>query len=64
VNIEKSSRDSDRSKDVKCDSNDSGRTVELKVGTEDNQHIVAVEPRSKGCDFALVYVKTRGKDTI
>jgi hypothetical protein len=64
VKIEKGTRDSDGSKDVKCDSNDSGRTVELKVGTEDNQHIVAVEPRGKGCDFALVYVKTRGKDTI
>jgi hypothetical protein len=52
------------SKDLKCDSNDNGRNVELKVGTEDNQHIVAVEPRSKGCDFALVFVQTRGKDTI
>ncbi|HVO81418.1 MAG TPA: hypothetical protein VMT28_11840 [Terriglobales bacterium] len=64
VNIEKSPRDSEGSRDVKCDSNDSGRTVELKVGTEDNQHVVAIEPRDKGCDFALVYVKTRGKDTI
>ena len=50
-------------KEVKCESN-GGQTVELKVGTEDNQHVVAVEPGSKGCSFALVYVKTRGKDTI
>jgi len=64
VNIEKTSPGSGGSKEVKCDSNDSGRTVELKVGTEDNQHVVAVEPRGKGCDFALVYVKTRGEDTI
>jgi hypothetical protein len=37
--------------------------VELKVGTEDNQHIVAVKPDGKGSRFALVYVRTHaGKD--
>jgi len=36
--------------------------VELKVGTEDNQHIVAVEPQGKGSSFALVYVQTHGKE--
>jgi hypothetical protein len=50
-----------------CD-NDSGPTVELKVGTDDNQHIVSVSPQDggKGTDFALVFVQTRGesKDTI
>ena len=47
---------------------DGGPTVELKVGTEDNQHIVSVAPQDggKGSDFALVYVQTRGdrKDSI
>jgi hypothetical protein len=35
----------------------------LKVGTEDNQHVVAVEPNDGhgGSTFALVYVHTRGK---
>lgn len=50
-----------------CD-HDSGPTIELKVGTKDNQHVVAVSPQDngKGTDFALVYVATRGgaKDTI
>jgi len=50
------------SKELKCEQ-DSGPVVELKVGTEDNQHVVAIEPgdASKGSSFALVYVHTRGK---
>jgi hypothetical protein len=49
-------------KELKCDQN-SGPVTELKVGTEDNQHVVAVEPAEgeKGSNFALVYVHTRGK---
>jgi hypothetical protein len=49
-------------KEVKCDEN-SGPVTELKVGTESNQHIVAVESGDggKGSNFALVYVHTRGK---
>ncbi|HME34551.1 MAG TPA: hypothetical protein VKF84_04880 [Candidatus Sulfotelmatobacter sp.] len=52
----------DGSKELKCDEN-SGPVTELKAGTEDNQHVVAVEPRDagKGSTFALVYVRTRGK---
>ncbi|MFZ3343039.1 MAG: hypothetical protein WA609_08580 [Terriglobales bacterium] len=46
----------------KGDSNDGG--VELKVGTEGDQHIVAVKPNSKGTRFALVYVRMHtGKDS-
>jgi hypothetical protein len=50
------------SKQLKCDSN-GGPVTELKVGTEDDQHVVAIEPRDsgKGTTFALVYVRTRGK---
>lgn len=39
-----------------------GVNVELKVGTKDNQHIVAVQPQDKGSSFSLVYVRTHGKD--
>src|SRR5215471_4393669 len=56
-----SDKSSGKSKELKCDE-DSGPVTELKVGTEDNQHIVAVEPEDgKGTHFALVYVHTRGK---
>jgi len=41
-----------------------GDGTELKVGTKANQHIVSVKPNGKGSDFAMVYVRTRGKDTI
>lgn len=40
----------------------SGTTVELKVGTKENQHIVAVEPAGTGSTFSLVYLRTHGKD--
>src|SRR5579872_930462 len=40
----------------------SGTNVELKVGTKENQHIVAVRPDGKGSSFSLVYVRTHGKD--
>ncbi len=39
-----------------------GSTVELKVGTKDRQHVVAIKPASKGAEFALVYVSAHGKD--
>lgn len=49
-------------KDLTCDQ-DSGPVTELKVGTEHNQHVVAVEPReSKGSTFTLVYVHSQEKD--
>ena len=47
---------------VKCESDSGGNVVELKVGTESNQHLVSVEPEGKGSDFSLVYVLTRGKE--
>ena len=62
VEADVDSKDSSESKQLKCDEN-SGPVTELKVGTEDNQHIVAIEPRDagKGSTFALVYLRTRGK---
>jgi len=57
------SRDEHDSNALKCDSDDSGRTLELKVGTNQNAHIVGVEPArtGKGSTFAIVYVRTHGK---
>ena len=39
-----------------------GNNTELRVGSRDNQHIVAVEPEGKGSSFSLVYVRTHGKE--
>jgi hypothetical protein len=51
------------SKELKCEGDNTGPVTELKVGTEDNQHAVAVEPSrsGKGSSFALVFLYTRGK---
>lgn len=54
-------RSGSKSKELKCDE-DSGDSIELKVGTEDNQHIVAIQPQGKGSKFALVLVHIHGKD--
>ena len=56
------SDDSD-SKELTCgNEKGDGKTIELKAGTKERQHIVAVKPTDKGTDFALVYVVTRGKE--
>ena len=40
-------------------------TLELKTGTDDKQHIVAVKPENSGSNIALVYVQKHGeKDSI
>ena len=53
----------DLARPVACDKSESGDGMELKVGTEGNQHIVAVKPNGKGTRFALVYVRMHmGKD--
>ena len=58
------SDDSQKSKELKCEGDQTGNTIELKAGTEDNQHIVAISPAEnggKGSTFSLVYLRTRGK---
>ena len=62
VEVNDNDKDSKDSKELKCEEK-SGPVTELKVGTEDNQHVVAVEPgdSGKGSTFAVVYVYTRGK---
>jgi len=68
VNVHVGKKDDKKdSQQLTCEQN-SGPTIELKVGTKENQRIVAVSPqeKGKGTDFALVYVQTRGtnKDMI
>jgi hypothetical protein len=41
----------------------SGDNTELKVGTKENQHIVAIKSEGKGSSFSLVYVRTHGKQS-
>jgi hypothetical protein len=60
VDAEFSGKSGGESHELTCDST-SGNHVELKVGSRENQHIVAVEPESKGSSFSLVYVRTHGK---
>jgi hypothetical protein len=62
VDVRDDDKDDRDSKELKCEEN-SGPVTELKVGTENNQHVVAIEPRDagKGSTFALVYVHTQGK---
>src|SRR6476469_3025478 len=54
--------------EVSCDREDHGSgeyKQELKVGTENNQRIVAIKPVGDGTEFALVYVRAHGdKDTM
>jgi len=56
-------QESKDSKQLKCDGDNAGNIVELKAGTEDNQHVVSVElsETGKGSTFALVYLFTRGR---
>lgn len=56
-----SDADKDHSDELKCEGSD-GKTIELKAGTKSNQHIVAINPDGKGSNFALVYVRMRGKE--
>jgi hypothetical protein len=48
-------------KELTCDKGD-GQNIELKAGTPDRQHIVAVKPHGSGSQFALVYVQKHGKE--
>jgi len=55
--------DKEASKPLKCEGDNRGPAKELKVGTEGNAHIVAIESdeQSKGTTFAIVYFHRRGK---
>jgi hypothetical protein len=62
VNSDLNSKSDGESSELTCGTN-VGNNIELKVGTKDNQHVVAVEPGEKGSTFALVYVRVHGKQT-
>jgi hypothetical protein len=55
-------KNSDHGSDQLTCSGSGGSSIELKVGTKENQHIVAVRPDGKGSSFALVYLRTHGKE--
>jgi hypothetical protein len=62
VDVHADDKDSDGSKELKCEGDNTGPVTELKVGTEDHQHVVAIEANGgSGSTFALVYVHARGK---
>ena len=44
---------------LSCSGDGKGNTVELKVGSNNNAHVVAITPKGKGAEFALVYVHAR-----
>src|SRR5579859_4755010 len=53
----------DKDAEVTCDDhNGPGNDYkeELKVGTENNQRVLAIKPRGNGSEFALVYVRAWG----
>jgi len=54
------------SQPVKCEGDNSGPVRELKVGTEDNQRIVALEDpkESKATKFVLIYLRKHAKGDI
>jgi hypothetical protein len=53
----------DDSNGITCDKGSHiGTDTELKAGTPDRQHILAVKPVGSGSEFALVYVMKRGKE--
>ena len=48
--------------ELDCDTDESGQDgIVYKVGTEQNQRIVAIKPHGKGTQFDLVYVNIRGE---
>jgi hypothetical protein len=55
-----SHKSKDDSNELTCEGGQ-GKTIELKVGKKDDQHIVAVESEGEGSSFSLVYVRTHGK---
>ncbi|HEX6880824.1 MAG TPA: hypothetical protein VF135_10700 [Terriglobales bacterium] len=58
VNIEHDDKDKD--KELRCEHHGDSNVTELKVGSRDLQHVVAVKPSGNGTEFSLVYVRTSG----
>lgn len=60
-NVQGSRGSRDSSSELTCEGT-GGNDVELKVGKQYDQHIVAVESEGNGSSFSLVYLRTHGKD--
>jgi hypothetical protein len=52
----------DDDKKLSCDDT-KGEGWELKTGTNDNQHLVSIEPNGSGTRFGTVFIRTQGKDS-
>lgn len=64
ADVQSDDKNSGAGRGLTCDQ-DGGPVTELKVGTEHNQHIVAIQPRdSHGCTFSVVYLDSRKDDEI
>jgi hypothetical protein len=63
IHVNAGKENSNGSQPVKCDGDNTGNVIELKVGTQEHQHLVSVEPSTKGngATFALIYLHMRGK---
>ena len=63
LHMDAGDHDSNQSKELKCEGDNTGSVIELKVGAEDNQHVVAITPADsgKGSTFELIYIYARGK---
>lgn len=48
------------SKRLVCDDRPKAGELELKAGTNDDQHVVSIEPKGSGTAFALAYVEQHG----
>lgn len=55
--------DKNKNKELTCEGDSQGPVNELKVGTQNHQHIVAIESQEghSGTAFALVYLHAQGK---
>ena len=54
--------DDKNDKELHCDKEGDSSVVELKVGSENLQRVVAVKPNGKGSEYSLVYVRMQGTD--
>jgi hypothetical protein len=62
IHFSKNKKDDDDGK-LNC-SDTSGNGWEIKAGTDDDEHLVSIEPNGSGTRFGTVLVQTKGKDTL
>jgi len=62
MSFDKKDKDEDNGK-LTC-KDTSGDGWEIKTGTNDDQHLVSIEPNGSGTRFGTVLVQTKSKDTL